>query len=80
MLQKEAVRLLFRSVSVFHCDFLPRVHICAVGDTENISINTVCHAIRKVVAALNTLLNMFVVFPSFLQTQNCQGRILSTCR
>ena len=32
--------------------------------------NIVCRAIRKVVAALNTLLNVFVVFPSFLPTQN----------
>ncbi|KAK0141121.1 Smoothelin-like protein 2 [Merluccius polli] len=39
------------------------------GDAENISKNTVCLAIRKVVAALNTLLNMFFVFPNFLPTQ-----------
>ena len=62
MLQKEAVRLLLRSVSVS----LRFLH--TVGDAENISKNTVCLAIRKVVAALNTLLNMFV-FPTFLPKQ-----------
>ncbi|KAK0138911.1 hypothetical protein N1851_024530 [Merluccius polli] len=41
----------------------------SLGDAENISKNTVCLAIRKVVAGLNTLLNMFVVFPSFLPTR-----------
>ena len=70
MLQKEAVRLLLRSVSVFHCDFFATgTYLHTVGDAENISKNTVCLAIRKVVAALNTLPNMFVVFPSFLPTQ-----------
>ncbi|KAK0141620.1 Phosphoribosyl pyrophosphate synthase-associated protein 1 [Merluccius polli] len=64
MLQKEAVR----SVSVFHCDVLPRVHICIQLVMPNISAKR-CLAIRKVVAALNTLLNMFVVFPNFLPTQ-----------
>ncbi|KAK0156322.1 Transient receptor potential cation channel subfamily M member 5 [Merluccius polli] len=44
-------------------------YLHTVGDAENISKNTVCLAIRKVVAALNTPLNMFVVFPNFLPTQ-----------
>ena len=49
--------------------FATGTYLHTVGDAENISKNTVCRAIRKVVAALNTLLNMFVVFPSFLPTQ-----------
>ena len=49
--------------------FAKGTYLHTVGDAENISKNTVCLAIRKVVAALNTLLNMFVVFPSFLPTQ-----------
>ncbi|KAK0132300.1 Dihydropyridine-sensitive L-type skeletal muscle calcium channel subunit alpha-1 [Merluccius polli] len=49
--------------------FATDTYLHTVGDAENISKNTVCLAIRKVVAALNTLLNMFVVFPSFLPTQ-----------
>ena len=49
--------------------FAKGTYLHTVGDAENISKNTVCLAIRKVVAALNTLLNMFVVFPSVLPTQ-----------
>ncbi|KAK0132101.1 putative nuclease HARBI1 [Merluccius polli] len=49
--------------------FAKGTYLHTVGDAENISKDTVCLAIRKVVAALNTLLNMFVVFPSFLPTQ-----------
>ncbi|KAK0137676.1 hypothetical protein N1851_026107 [Merluccius polli] len=63
MLQKEAARLLLRC-------FATGTYLHTVGDAENISKNTVCLAIREVVAAaLNTLLNMFVVFPNFLPTQ-----------
>ncbi|KAK0144625.1 DDB1- and CUL4-associated factor 11 [Merluccius polli] len=49
--------------------FAKGTYLHTVGDAENISKNTVCLAICKVVVALNTLLNMFVVFPSFLPTQ-----------
>ncbi|KAK0142835.1 putative nuclease HARBI1 [Merluccius polli] len=49
--------------------FATGTYMHTVGDAEHISKNTVCRAIRKVVAALNTLLNKFVVFPSFLPAQ-----------
>ncbi|XP_067090351.1 putative nuclease HARBI1 [Osmerus mordax] len=38
----------------------------SMGDAENLSKNTVCCAIRKVVLALTHLLNTFVVFPGHL--------------
>ena len=70
MLHKEAVHLLLRSVSVFHCDFFATgTYLHAVGDAEHIGKNTVCRARRKVVAALNIFLNMFVTFPSFLPSK-----------
>ena len=70
MLHKEAVHLLLRSVSVFHCDFFATgTYLHAVGDAEHIGKNTVCRAIRKVVDALNISLKMFVAFPSFLPSQ-----------
>ncbi|KAK0148842.1 hypothetical protein N1851_010753 [Merluccius polli] len=48
--------------------------------TENISKNTVCLAIRKVVAALNTLLNTVCLwcFPAFCQHKLSSCK-LSTC-
>ena len=70
MLHKEAVHLLLRSVSVFHCDFFATgTYLHAVGDAECVGKNMVCGAICKVVAVLNILLNMFVTFPSFLPSQ-----------
>ncbi|XP_046907604.1 putative nuclease HARBI1 [Hypomesus transpacificus] len=41
----------------------------SVGDAENISKNTVCLAIRKVVLALTAHVDTFVVFPGHLPTQ-----------
>ena len=42
----------------------------SVGDAENLSKNTVCSTIRKVVVALIKLLDAFVVFPGHLPTQS----------
>ncbi|KAK0133293.1 Prothrombin [Merluccius polli] len=53
-------------------------YLHTVGDAENISKNTVCLAIREIVAAaLNTLLNMFVVFPNFLPTQTVKLQVIN---
>ncbi|XP_060788945.1 putative nuclease HARBI1 [Neoarius graeffei] len=41
-------------------------YMYSVGDAENLSKNTVCRMIRKVVLALNKLMNAFVVFPGHL--------------
>ena len=38
--------------------FATGTYMHSVGDAENLSKNTVCHAIRKVVLALTELLNM----------------------
>ena len=48
--------------------FATGTYMHSVGDAENLSKNTVCCAIRKVVLALTELLNMFVVFPGHLPT------------
>ena len=48
--------------------FATGTYMHSVGDAENLSKNTVCRAIRKVVLALTERLNMFVVFPSHLRT------------
>ena len=48
--------------------FAKGTYMHSVGDAENLSKNTVCRTIRKVVLALNKLLNMFVVFPGHLPT------------
>uniref|UniRef100_A0A667XP17 Putative nuclease HARBI1 n=1 Tax=Myripristis murdjan TaxID=586833 RepID=A0A667XP17_9TELE len=44
--------------------FATGTYMHSVGDAENVSKNTVCCAIHKVVLALTERLNMFVVFPS----------------
>ena len=49
--------------------FATGTYLHAVGDAEHIGKNLVCRAIRKVVAALKILLNMFKKFPSFLPSQ-----------
>ncbi|XP_062325746.1 putative nuclease HARBI1 [Osmerus eperlanus] len=49
--------------------FATGVFMYSVGDAENLSKNTVCRAIRKVVLALAQLLNTFVVFPGHLPMQ-----------
>ena len=49
--------------------FAMGTYLHAVGDAEHISKNTVSCASRKVVAALNTLLNVFMAFPSILPSQ-----------
>ncbi|XP_060763989.1 putative nuclease HARBI1 [Neoarius graeffei] len=41
-------------------------YMYSIGDAENLSKNTVCRMIRKVVLALTKLLNAFVVFPGHL--------------
>ena len=45
-------------------------YMYSVGDAENLSKNTVCSTIRKVVVALIKLLDAFVVFPGHLPTQS----------
>ncbi|KAK0142310.1 hypothetical protein N1851_020003 [Merluccius polli] len=50
-------------------------YLHTVGDA-NISAKR-CLPIRKVVAALNTLLNMFVVFPNFLPTQTVKLQVIN---
>lgn len=44
-------------------------YLHSVGDAENLSKNTACCTMRKVVLALTDKLNMFVVFPSHLSTR-----------
>ena len=48
--------------------FATGTYMHSVGDAENLSKNTVCRVIHKVVLALTKLLNMFVVFPGHLPT------------
>lgn len=48
--------------------FATGIYMHPHGDAENLSKNTVCHAICKVVLALTELLNMFVVFLGHLPT------------
>lgn len=43
-------------------------YLYAVGDAENISKNTVCRTIRRVVIALQKYMNTFIVFPGHLPT------------
>ena len=38
----------------------------SIGDAENLSKNTVCRTIRRVVLALTKLVDAFVVFPGHL--------------
>ncbi len=52
-----------------HCGFFATgTYMHSVGDAENLSKSTVCHALRKDVLALTELLNMFVVFPGHVST------------
>lgn len=48
--------------------FISGTYLYAVGDAENISKNTVCRTIRRVVIALQRYINTFVVFPGHLPT------------
>uniref|UniRef100_A0A668A926 Putative nuclease HARBI1 n=1 Tax=Myripristis murdjan TaxID=586833 RepID=A0A668A926_9TELE len=48
--------------------FATGTYMHLVGDAENVSKNTVCRAVHKVVLALTERLNMFVVFPSHVST------------
>lgn len=57
-----------QTVYVALCFVATGTYMHSYGDAENLSKNTVCHAIRKVVLALTELLNMFVVFPGHLPT------------
>ena len=41
-------------------------YMYSIGDAENLSKNTVCRVIRKVVLALTKLVDAFVVFPGHL--------------
>ncbi len=52
-----------QTVCIVPCSFATGTYMHSVGDAENLSKSTVCHALRKDVLALNKLLDMFVVFP-----------------
>ncbi|XP_051500407.1 putative nuclease HARBI1 [Myxocyprinus asiaticus] len=49
--------------------FASGTYLYAVGDAENLSKNTVCRTIRRVVLALQRYLNTFIVFPGHLPTE-----------